>query len=212
MGALIDLSGQRFSRLTVVNLHSLSKKTLWNCICICGQKCIIEAYSLKTGGTKSCGCLRSEVTKNNKTTHGLRHNPIYDIWCHIKDRCLNEKNPSYHNYGGRGIKICDEWLNSELFIKWCMLNGWQKGLDIDRKDNDGDYQPSNCRITTRRINSFNRRTNVIFFYNNEHYTTYDLEKISNGISSNRILRRIRDYGWSVEEAITIPLKNRKRNQ
>lgn len=90
--------------------------------------------------------------------HGYRYHPLYNIWCIIKSKCCNENYRDYKYYGGRGITVCDEWKNDPVkFIKWCLENGWQKGLEIDRRDNDGNYCPENCHFVTRKENVHNRR-------------------------------------------------------
>src|ERR1043165_3062320 len=209
MAITSDLTGFKNGRLTVVSLRSTGNRTYWNCICDCGKEFFSEANCIKTGKTKSCGCFRRDETTRRKTVHNFRHHPLYDIWCHIKDRCFNPKNPSYHNYGGRGITMCHEWRgDAKAFIEWCLANGWKDNLEIDREENDGDYCPSNCRFVTRLINSFNRRTTVKIEHHGQMLTTLELEKISNGISASRIFRRIRDCGWSVEDAISVPIRQR----
>lgn len=208
MAVKVDLTGFKNGRLTVLSLHSSGQRTKWNCLCDCGKSFVSESYTIKTGKVKSCGCFRSDTTTKRKTNHGFRHHPLYDIWCHIKDRCLNSNNPAFHNYGGRGITICEEWVSDvKSFAEWCLNNGWGKGLEIDRKDNDKGYSPANCRIVTRAINSYNRRTNVVIEYKGQKYKTKELETIS-GIPAGRILRRIRDYKWSVEDAISKPVRQR----
>jgi hypothetical protein len=199
----IDLTGQRFGRLIVISVQTIcSPRTTWLVSCDCGVEKIVLAYQLRSGRTKSCGCLRVELSTINNTKHGLKSHPLYQVFQKMKDRCYGVNNPAYKSYGGRGIGICDEWLNSFLsFYTFAINNGWQQGLDIDRENNNGNYEPSNCRFVTRRTNCFNKRNNVSIEYNGKFYTTFELEQI-NGISSNRILRRIRDYGWTVDRAIS----------
>lgn len=208
MAVKVDLTGFKNGRLTVVSLHSTGQRTKWNCVCECGNAFVSESYTIKSGKVKSCGCYRVDVTTQRKTNHGYRYHPLYDIWCHMKDRCLNSNNPAYDNYGGRGITICDEWLlDVKSFVEWGLKNGWAKGLEIDREDNNKGYSPNNCRIVTSAVNSYNRRTNVLIEYNGENYNTKELEAI-NGIPAGRILRRIRDYNWTVEDAISKPIRKR----
>lgn len=130
-----------------------------NCVCDCGNRCVIVATRVKTGKIKSCGCLsKKSLELGRKQTHGLHNHILNSIWTGIKQRCYNPKNQAYKNYGGRGIYVCDEWFNSlPVFYEWCMRNGWEEGLHIDRINNSGNYEPSNCRITTPQINSNNRR-------------------------------------------------------
>lgn len=204
MPFLVDLTGKKFGRLLVLNLYSKGKKTIWNCVCDCGNNHTVDGQYLKNGKSISCGCYRSEITTKRKTIHGLTDHRLYAVWSKIKDRCLNKKNPAYKNYGGRGIIICDEWKNSaEIFINWCLNNGWQAGFEIDRIKNDEGYRPDNCRFVIRRINANNKRNNRKFMYNGEMKSMLELEEIC-GIPSNTILRRVRNYGWSLEQAMTVP--------
>jgi len=117
-------------------------------------KCSFDSIKVQ----KSCGCQFSTLRKSQLRKHGFSHTDIYKVWKSIKGRCLNENNKHYDSYGGRGIVICDEWINSpELFIKWSLENGYESGLSIDRIDNDGNYEPKNCRYTTQNVQSSNTR-------------------------------------------------------
>lgn len=103
-----------------------------------------------------------ELARKNFTTHGLSKHPLYSVYRNMINRCENEKTPRYKDYGGRGITVCEEWRNDFIaFYDWCMANGWRKGLQIDRKMNDGNYTPQNCRIVTATINNRNQRTNKL---------------------------------------------------
>ena len=126
----------------------------------CGNEFRTQPYGINNGHSKSCGCYKSSKLSNRSKTHGLIETRLYRIWASIKDRTLNPKNKRYNDYGGRGITICEEWKNDFMsFYSWAMENGYEenKGLSIDRIDNDGNYEPNNCRWTTRIIQSRNRR-------------------------------------------------------
>ncbi len=155
-----DLTGQKFGRLLVIErsaTNSKQNKPRWICKCDCGNEAEVNASDLKTGNTKSCGCFDVESVKARFTTHGQRKTKLYFIWCNMKDRCQREKNKRYADWGGRGIKVCPEWQNYEAFHEWAIQNGYEEGLSIDRINNDGNYQPSNCRWITRSEQNANKR-------------------------------------------------------
>jgi len=183
MGKLIDITGQRFGRLTVVKKSYVDKDNFvrWECLCDCGKTYFGRSYELRNGKVKSCGCLESENRHDiaNKSTHGLSKLPIYKVWKAIKSRCYRNTDKRYSRYGGRGISVCDEWLNDpESFIKWSVENGYKVGLTIDRKDNNGDYSPDNCRFITTAQNNRNS--------SNTHLTESDIDRIKSLYSGGMI--------------------------
>lgn len=147
----LDLTGQRFGRLVVLKrLNEKSKRgvRLWLCQCDCGGSVKTEAGPLRDGDRRSCGCAKDK--------HGDWKSRLYQIWTDMKSRCLCQTNSNYNRYGGRGIKVCKEWLRYPRFKKWAMVNGYSDELTIDRKDNNGCYHPDNCRWVTKKVNNRNR--------------------------------------------------------
>jgi len=164
MGKFQDLTSQIFGFLTVLSQVPRDKTSqiAWCCQCNCTNKTIriVSTHNLKSGNTKSCGCLQKERAKQANTKHGLRYHCLYQTWEDIIQRATNPKHKSYKNYGGRQIKICDEWRNNiEKFIKYCeTLPGWDDpNLTLDRINNNGNYEPGNLRFTTRSVQNSNQR-------------------------------------------------------
>lgn len=155
---LIDFKDQSFGRLNVVKQVSgrRNRKTLWLCQCDCGNKHIVPSTYLTSGNTKSCGCLKRSVGGDRARTHGASRTPLYYVFRGMHDRCANPKHKGFKNYGGRGISVCGEWQEFAPFREWAMASGYQEHLTIDRIDNDGNYEPSNCQWLTRSENSIKR--------------------------------------------------------
>ena len=160
----IDMVGERYGKLVVEKfMYFKNHNSIWLCACDCGRKSLVPRGRLIDGSTRSCGCSKGEFVSTSKTRHGMaggvnnKRHPVYRLWSGMRERCNNEKNPAYKNYGGRGISVCQEWGEFESFMSFCLANGWEHGLQIDRRDNNGNYCPENCRFVTRSVNSINTR-------------------------------------------------------
>ena len=150
------VAGGKYGRLTAIQRDSTCKK--WECVCKCGNRVFVRAAALNNGNTKSCGCLQRDATRVASTKHGMSDTKLHKVWISMRQRCRNKTHKSYQYYGGRGITVCDEWLNSfESFCDWAMNNGYAEGLQIDRIDGDGNYEPSNCQWVTPKVNNNHRR-------------------------------------------------------
>jgi hypothetical protein len=159
---VLDLTGEIFGKLTVVGEDKGTPKgyNYWRCECECGGKSSVRSSYLRSGHTKSCGCLRSTVSKELNTTHGLADNRIYNVYIGMKARCYNKNSGSYPNYGGRGITVCPYWLESfENFYNDIGVD-YEEGLQLDRIDNDLGYSKENCRWATPQQNQMNKGYNI----------------------------------------------------
>ena len=159
-----DLTGIRFGKQVAIKPNGKNPygNILWLCKCDCGNEHVVPSGKLVQGKSRSCGCFRRENSKKLLQKHGITSGGkprTFTIWADMKSRCLNSKSISYKNYGSRGIRVCDEWLSYENFHNWAITNGYSDELQLDRIDNDGNYEPSNCRWVTREINMRNTRKN-----------------------------------------------------
>lgn len=186
-----DLTGQRFGRLTAVEYLGNSK---WNCRCECGGNATCYTSNLRKGNSTSCGCKRHETNFR----HGMSQTKLHQVWRVMRQRCNNPKDPSFHNYGGRGIKVCERWKSFSVFVADMGLR--PEGYDIDRIDNDGDYSPENCRWVTRTVNLNNRRNNHNLTWRGETRSLAAWARVL-GINERTLTNRIK-RGWSVEVAFT----------
>lgn len=163
----VDLTGKRFGRLVVICRAGKGKgwQSLWLCRCDCGSFVVVRHSSLTSGNTKSCGCYHRDYTAITHTKHGHFGDRLYFVWNTMKGRCNNPNNQKYKDYGGRGIKVCDEWANDFMsFYIWAMNNGYDPDAPygvttIDRIDVNGDYCPDNCQWVDMKTQSQNKRAN-----------------------------------------------------
>ena len=210
-----NLVGMKFGRLTVMDRESpKSKKAkgLWVCKCECGNVIKVNTSDLKSGNTTSCGCKRKETLRQLRTKHGESNTRLYNVWSDMKKRCYNTKNVDYKNYGGRGITVCDEWMDFQNFYEWAIANGYDETAPrgqctIDRIDVDGCYEPENCRWVDRYIQMNNKRNNRILTYNGESHTLAEWCEIVN-IPYKCLKSRLNKLHWSVEKTLTTPTSNK----
>lgn len=206
-----DLTGVTFGRLTVKGRSKgPPNKAFWNCECECGQSKIIAGSKLRSGWTRSCGCLMSENCSALFTRHGFarkgRITPEFRIWADMRNRCRNPNHKQFSDYGGRGIKVCERWESFENFFS--DMGSRPDGLSIDRINNDGDYEPSNCRWATRKQQCNNRRVrrprSFRIEWNGKTYRVSELAK-EVGLKYKTLYMRL-IAGWSTEDAIKPPLR------
>lgn len=171
-----DISGERFGRLTAVEHVGTNSSggALWLCRCDCGSETIVAGKSLRSGNTKSCGCLNRDASTERivklNTTHGKSSTRLFKRWCSMLTRCYNQKATNYKDYGGRGIKVCDEWHNFPTFEEWALSNGYAPNKSIDRIDLNKGYEPGNCRFTTAAMQAENRRTTRMLEFDGETHS------------------------------------------
>ena len=203
-----NLVGQKFNHLLAIEYVGKNKdgKLYYKYLCDCGNIVINNTTDVISGRTMSCGCYRKENTTKTHTTHNLSKHRLYNTYKHFCRRCYSETDSSYANYGGRGIFVCDEWLNKENgfinFYNWSMDNGYAKDLSIDRIDVNGPYAPWNCRWANDVTQANNKQKNRYITYKNYKYTIAQWAKIC-GLPYSCLLWRL-DDGWNLEDALFTP--------
>lgn len=199
-----DLTGKRFGMLTVLERsvdrgNGRKPVVRWECRCDCGKVFTVNAASLLSGHTISCGC------RKVKHGHCNRHKPrerLYETWCNMRKRCNNLANKRWENYGGKGVKVCAEWDDYEIFREWALSHGYADNLTIDRIDVNGDYCPENCRFADAKIQSNNTTRNIYVEYDGKTYTLSTLADYL-GYTYSTIKHRY-DRGWSIERIASQP--------
>ena len=204
-----DLTGQKFGYLTVINREESDpkrKEWRWRCLCECGNYTVVPSYRLRHGGVTSCGCHQRDC--NYRSKKAKNHPRLYQIYRDMKARCKYESNDNYYLYGGRGIKVCDEWKNFDAFCDWALEHGYDETAPfgkctIDRIDSNGDYSPDNCRFIDAVEQANNRRNNHYITFQGKTQTIAQWER-ERGFRVGTISNRLK-YGWSEEEAISLPI-------
>lgn len=221
MAEMIDYSGERFGRLLVKSMTKLPGKpvrVMAICICDCGKEKMVRGTHLLSGRIRSCGCLRDEMSKERTTllhrsgtmmnkTHGGSKTTLYKRWMGMKARCYNSNHMAHKDYGGRGIKVCDRWLESFQNF-YDDMGDPPPGCSIDRIDNNGDYTPENCQWATREDQSNNLRKNRIIEYNGERHSVTMWSRIL-GIHQSTLDERLRS-GWKIADALDARLKSKRK--
>lgn len=207
MSRIIDLTGQKFGRLTVIERGpdyvkpSGKHEIKWHCRCECGNEIDVLGENLKRGVSRSCGCYRKETTRSRTATHGESNTRLYGIWLSMKRRCYLPSDHAYADYGGRGIHVCPECVASfEEFRDWSYSHGYTEDLSIDRIDNDGNYEPNNCRWVDCVAQANNRRSNHVLTFRGETHNVTQWAAIL-GKNPKTIFTRLY-VGWPVEKALT----------
>ena len=200
----VDISGQRFGRLIAVDESPIRKsgKIMWNCICDCGEKTLVDGVALRRGNTRSCGCGRSDAAAERSFKHGGVGSAAYSVWESMKKRCMCESDKNYARYGGAGITICNRWLDFKNFHQDMGVR--PPGAWIDRIDNSKGYEPGNCRWATPKEQQRNRTNNKIITFNGVSKPQSQWAE-EYGIADNTLSRRLK-RGWSVERALTTQRK------
>lgn len=203
-----NLIGEKFGRWTVIEeAEKRNGMARLKCRCECGTEKVVYQKHLLSGASTSCGCLakeksreRLEIYRKDNATHRMTSTRLYHIWVNIKSRCNNPNNDSFAIYGGRGIKICDEWQDFSNFMAWALSNGYTDTLTIERIDVNGNYEPLNCKWTTMKEQGNNRRNNHFITYKGITRTIAQWSEIV-GIKRNTLYARINRDKWSIGRAL-----------
>lgn len=182
--------------------RTAQKMSLWECRCDCGNKSTVQTGNLTSGNTTSCGCYWIEVASHLPQTHGMTNSPEYTVWCEMIRRCEDKQRNNFKNYGGRGITVCSRWRKSFSAFFEDMGAKPTQDHSIERENNDGNYEPGNCRWATRKEQGRNTRANRLLEYNGRTACLSEWAEVA-GLSTRAFHHRL-SRGWSVERAITTP--------
>lgn len=198
MPSLIDLTGQRFARLQVIERKTVGRELLWVCRCDCGKFIETRGFKLRRGGTKSCGCLRIERLAESRRQHGLCDTPTYRSWQMARHRCSNPNNVAYGNYGGRGIRMCDAWA-SDYLVFLADMGERPAGKTLDRVDPMLGYQPGNCRWATPVEQTLTKRNTKLVEWSGEQTTVRAVARIA-GVSATTLYEHLK-RGLCLQDAV-----------
>ncbi len=190
--------GRKYGNLTVLELVETKPRTRWMCVCDCGNRKVSMAFQLKNGKSNSCGCKTSQRISEASKTHGMSGTPTAQSWNHLKQRTTNPNNDRWHDYGGRGITLCEKWQTFEGFFD--DMGERPDGTTIGRIDNEKGYSKDNCRWETKEQQYTNMRSNHCIEHNGEIKTITEWAKIKD-MPLTRLSTRIR-RGWTIERALT----------
>jgi hypothetical protein len=201
-----DIRGMKFGMLAVTGfagINARNNQAMWDVLCDCGATAIKDGADLRNGGVKSCGCSTDRLIGAGNTKHGDSHGPLHRVWGGMLDRCERENNVAWKDYGGRGIKVCERWHDYRMF-KEDMGSGYAKGLQIDRINNDGNYEPGNCKWSTCKEQGNNRRSNRRLQFDGLNLTISEWSD-KTGFSHGVLCKRLK-LGWPIEKVLTHPLR------
>ena len=220
MGNVKDITGRTFGEWEVLSEYGRNKSggAVFLCRCSCGNERVVDGRSIRCGASTNCGCKRRihaiEAARKAVKTHGGRFERLYCVWRGMLDRCNNKNSKFYHRYGGRGITVCDEWMDYANFREWAMSHGYdpfvRKGVcTLERMNNDLGYNPANCVWATSMVQCNNRSSNHIINAFGESHTIAEWARRT-GIRKDTLRRRICIYGWSPERALKTPVRKHVR--
>jgi hypothetical protein len=201
MSKLVDITGKAFGILTAIHkARNRNGDTYWVCHCDCGKEIEVRTDHLRANKIRSCGCVKGKLITEKKTKHGMTHTHLYGVWAKMIQRCENPRDAEARLYYERGIKVCSGWHKFEVFAEWAFENGYSEKLTIDRRDNNGNYEPDNCRWTDLITQANNKRTNRRIEFNGEIKTLAQWAR-EYQIDYRKLWLRLK-RGWDFERAVT----------
>lgn len=198
----VDLTGRKIGRLTVLSEAARrGGRVAWVCLCDCGAETVAITCNLTRWHTLSCGCLHKNVTSERKLTHGQSGTPEYKVWRGMRNRCENQNEVAYQDYGGRGIKVCERWKSFENFL--ADMGSRPDGMTIERNDVNGDYEPGNCRWATMKEQQANRRDTIRIAIG-DRVQPLKLWCEELGVAYKKVHLRLTRYGYELNRALDLP--------